>query len=120
MLTAHERVQLKTLGYWPDEVDDMRLEVAARVLEKRTARPFGERPMPSAWRRSSSDRGTGSSSRVFRGFAVLALALAAGWATNGWLPQPLRRSFGALSGLSRKASDFPRPSSQRRGRLSMR
>eukprot|EP00931_Biecheleriopsis_adriatica_P069948 TRINITY_DN43753_c0_g1_i1.p1 TRINITY_DN43753_c0_g1~~TRINITY_DN43753_c0_g1_i1.p1 ORF type:complete len:142 (+),score=14.97 TRINITY_DN43753_c0_g1_i1:26-451(+) len=89
MLTAHERAQLKGLGYWPDEVDDMRLEVAARVLQKGTTRPFGERTMPSAWRRSAARRGTaGGLARAFL-VCVFALALAVGWMIDMLPFQPL-------------------------------
>ena len=46
------------LEFKPEEVDVMRPEIAAELIEKNMKRPFGDRPMPDQWKRDY-DGGTG-------------------------------------------------------------
>mmetsp|Transcript_145665 Transcript_145665/g.378858 ORF Transcript_145665/g.378858 Transcript_145665/m.378858 type:complete len:118 (+) Transcript_145665:161-514(+) len=50
MLTAEEREQMVELGYTEEEVTEMRVELADAVLKRGTRRPWGDSPMPEAWR----------------------------------------------------------------------
>mmetsp|Transcript_63466 Transcript_63466/g.122146 ORF Transcript_63466/g.122146 Transcript_63466/m.122146 type:complete len:131 (-) Transcript_63466:15-407(-) len=88
MLTAREKAGLLELGYRPDEVEDMRFEVVARVLQRRTRRPFGERPMPREWRRSSSQHGGVTVARPLLGSVMVVLLLVLGGWLSGILPVP--------------------------------
>eukprot|EP00416_Gambierdiscus_australes_P046117 CAMPEP_0171116920 /NCGR_PEP_ID=MMETSP0766_2-20121228/91371_1 /TAXON_ID=439317 /ORGANISM="Gambierdiscus australes, Strain CAWD 149" /LENGTH=114 /DNA_ID=CAMNT_0011579399 /DNA_START=1 /DNA_END=345 /DNA_ORIENTATION=+ len=90
MLTARERTGLQSLGYRPDEIDDMRLELAERVLQRRTRRPFGAAPMPASWRKSGVGHSGAAGCGPLLLLALLALALA--WLT-GRLPLPLPRTL---------------------------
>lgn len=38
------------LGYTDEEVTEMRVELADAVLKRSTRRPWGDAPMPEAWR----------------------------------------------------------------------
>jgi len=52
MITNAMRATLvDELGYSDEEVDVMRPEIAAQLIERGTRRPFGDRPMPDSWRR---------------------------------------------------------------------
>jgi hypothetical protein len=42
------------LDYLDAEVDVLRPEIAAQLIETRTKRPFGDRPMPEAWKRGGN------------------------------------------------------------------
>ena len=50
-LSSDERRELLKLGYKPDEVDTMRVEIATKLIAARTKRPFGAREMPDSWRK---------------------------------------------------------------------
>mmetsp|Transcript_10095 Transcript_10095/g.25883 ORF Transcript_10095/g.25883 Transcript_10095/m.25883 type:complete len:227 (+) Transcript_10095:79-759(+) len=50
MLNAGEQEQLLQLGYTPEEVFEMRVELAEAVLRRSTRRPWGDGAMPDAWR----------------------------------------------------------------------
>ena len=50
-LSSDERRELLKLGYKPDEVDTMRVEIATKLIAARTKRPFGTREMPDSWRK---------------------------------------------------------------------
>jgi hypothetical protein len=51
------------LEFKPEEVDVMRPEIAAELIEKNMKRPFGDRPMPDQWKRDY-DGGTGGGGRT--------------------------------------------------------
>ncbi|KAK3264932.1 hypothetical protein CYMTET_17774 [Cymbomonas tetramitiformis] len=78
MITGEMRSKLQNdLGYSVEEVDVMKPEMAAAVIEKQFARPWGNEPMPEGWKRSaagspSSER-RGSMQDVSRG--VLGIVL---------------------------------------------
>ena len=62
MITSAERsVLVNELGYSPEEVDVMRPDIAAQLVEKRTKRPFGTREMPEAWKRGGTPPGRNGS-----------------------------------------------------------
>merc|ERR1712129_435491 len=98
MLTARERAGLLELGYRPDEVEDMRFEVVASVLQRRTRRPFGDRPMPREWRRGSSRHaGHGVGRPLLGSVMVVLVLLLLGWLTGILpVPQSLESSIYAL------------------------
>eukprot|EP00929_Paragymnodinium_shiwhaense_P078077 TRINITY_DN40396_c0_g1_i1.p1 TRINITY_DN40396_c0_g1~~TRINITY_DN40396_c0_g1_i1.p1 ORF type:complete len:199 (+),score=21.04 TRINITY_DN40396_c0_g1_i1:90-686(+) len=49
-LTGAEQEKLFELGYSAEEVQQMRIEIATVVLERSTRRPWGDSPMPDAWK----------------------------------------------------------------------
>ena len=52
MITAAMREVLTTqLQFLDEEVDEMKPELAAKMIETGTTRPFGERAMPDSWKR---------------------------------------------------------------------
>ena len=52
MITNAMRATLvDELDYTDEEVSAMRPEIAAQLIKARTKRPFGDRPMPEAWKR---------------------------------------------------------------------
>ena len=52
MITSAMRATLiDELEFKPEEVDVMRPEVAAELIEKKMKRPFGNREMPDAWKK---------------------------------------------------------------------
>ena len=52
MITNAMRATLvDELEFKPEEVDVMRPEFAAELIEKKMKRPFGDRPMPDQWKR---------------------------------------------------------------------
>mmetsp|Transcript_55393 Transcript_55393/g.159276 ORF Transcript_55393/g.159276 Transcript_55393/m.159276 type:complete len:229 (-) Transcript_55393:47-733(-) len=50
MLNEAEQEQLLQLGCTPEEVFEMRVELAEAVLRRSTRRPWGDGAMPDAWR----------------------------------------------------------------------
>ena len=55
MITAAMREVLTTqLQFLDEEVDEMKPELAAKMIETGTKRPFGERAMPESWKRGSA------------------------------------------------------------------
>ena len=90
MITNAMRATLvDELGYSDEEVDVMRPEIAAQLIERGTRRPFGDRPMPDSWRRGGPTpaRGGGGVSGLLGnnlvrlallGLTALGLALANG------------------------------------------
>lgn len=92
MITSAMRLVLtEELGFEHQEVDEMRPEIAAQLIETRTKRPFGDRPMPEAWKRGGPTPGSGgrrgnSLVRLFLlGLVSLGVALATGKLTPGQL-----------------------------------
>jgi hypothetical protein len=92
MITNAMRVVLTDdLGYFDSEVDEMRPEIAQQLIDTRTKRPFGDRPMPDAWKRGSDVQGAGGKGgntlvRLFLlGVSAIAIALATGKITPGQL-----------------------------------
>jgi len=92
MITSAMRLILtEELGFEHQEVDEMRPEIAAQLIETRTKRPFGDRPMPEAWKRGGPSPGGGgrrgnSLVRLFLlGLVSLGVALATGKLTPGQL-----------------------------------
>ena len=61
---AMRAILVDDLDYLDAEVDVMRPEIAAQLIETRTKRPFGDRPMPEAWKRggehAAETRGRGA------------------------------------------------------------
>ena len=54
MITAAMREVLTTqLQFLDEEVDEMKPELAAKMIETGTTRPFGERAMPDSWKRGN-------------------------------------------------------------------
>lgn len=52
MITNAMRATLvDELDYTDEEVSAMRPEIAAQLIKTKTKRPFGDRPMPEAWKR---------------------------------------------------------------------
>ena len=51
---AMRAILVDDLDYLDAEVDVMRPEIAAQLIETRTKRPFGDRPMPEAWKRGGN------------------------------------------------------------------
>jgi hypothetical protein len=51
------------LEFKPEEVDVMRPEIAAELIEKNMKRPFGDRPMPDQWKRDYDGAGGGGPAR---------------------------------------------------------
>jgi hypothetical protein len=51
---AMRAILVDDLDYLDAEVDVMRPEIAAQLIETRTKRPFGDRPMPEAWKRGGT------------------------------------------------------------------
>ena len=69
MITAAMReILTNELEFLDSEVDDMKPELAAKMIETRTKRPFGEREMPESWRRGvmPERRGGGGILNFFR------------------------------------------------------
>ena len=55
MITAAMREVLTTqLQFLDEEVDEMKPELAAKMIETGTTRPFGERQMPESWKRDGN------------------------------------------------------------------
>ena len=55
MITAAMREVLTTqLQFFDEEVDEMKPELAAKMIETGTTRPFGERAMPESWKRGNA------------------------------------------------------------------
>ncbi len=55
MITAAMREVLTTqLQFLDEEVDEMKPELAAKMIETGTTRPFGERQMPESWKRGNA------------------------------------------------------------------
>ena len=66
MITNAMRATLvEELEFEPEEVDVMRPEIAAELIEKKMKRPFGDRPMPDQWKRDYDGGGDGGKSRGF-------------------------------------------------------
>ena len=66
MITNAMRATLvEELEFEPGEVDVMRPEIAAELIEKKMKRPFGDRPMPDQWKRDYDGGGDGGKSRGF-------------------------------------------------------
>ena len=60
MITNAMRATLvEELEFKPEEVDVMRPEIAAELIEKKMKRPFGDRPMPDAWKKDYEGLGAG-------------------------------------------------------------
>ena len=58
MITAAMREVLTTqLQFLDEEVDEMKPELAAKMIETGTTRPFGERHMPESWKRGGNAMG---------------------------------------------------------------
>ena len=108
MLTAWEKQRLAELGYHAHEVEDMRLEMAARVLERNLRRPWGKDPMPQTWRkpRGGLVKGGGVVGSLIRLAVYAGAAYAAYAAATGKLSGPPPRP------ATRKAT--PPPRKQRR------
>ena len=51
---AMRAILVDDLDYLDAEVDVMRPEIAAQLIKTRTKRPFGDRPMPEAWKRGGN------------------------------------------------------------------
>ena len=88
---AMRAILIDELDFDSHEVDEMRPEVAARLIETRTKRPFGDRPMPDSWKRGGpapggARRGGNNLVRLFLvGLIGLGVALATGKLTVGTL-----------------------------------
>ncbi len=66
MITNAMRATLvEELEFEPEEVDVMRPEIAAELIEKKMKRPFGDRPMPDQWKRDYDGGGDGDRRRGF-------------------------------------------------------
>ena len=66
MITNAMRATLvEELEFEPEEVDVMRPEIAAELIEKKMKRPFGDRPMPDQWKRNYDGGGDGDRRRGF-------------------------------------------------------
>ena len=66
MITNAMRATLvEELEFEPEEVDVMRPEIAAELIEKKMKRPFGDRPMPDQWKRDYDGGGDGGGRRGF-------------------------------------------------------
>jgi hypothetical protein len=64
MITNAMRATLvDELEFKPEEVDVMRPEIAAELIEKNMKRPFGDRPMPDQWKRDYDGSGDGGKRR---------------------------------------------------------
>ena len=63
MITNAMRATLvEELEFEPEEVDVMRPEIAAELIEKKMKRPFGDSPMPDAWKKDYEGLGAGENS----------------------------------------------------------
>ena len=62
---AMKKTLVEELEYKPEEVEVMRPEIAAELIEKKMKRPFGDRPMPDQWKRDYDGGGDGGKSRGF-------------------------------------------------------
>jgi len=85
MITSAMRaILIDELDFDSQEVDEMRPEVAARLIETRTKRPFGDRPMPDAWKRGGPAPGGSrpSGNALVRLFFVAVLGLGVAVATG--------------------------------------
>ena len=56
---AMKKTLVEELEYKPEEVEVMRPEIAAELIDKRAKRPFGDRPMPDQWKRDYDGGGGG-------------------------------------------------------------
>ena len=66
MITNAMRATLvEELEFEPEEVDVMRPEIAAELIEKKMKRPFGDRPMPDQGKRDYDGGGDGDRRRGF-------------------------------------------------------
>lgn len=54
-LTVEQRERMMDLGYSANEALEMRVELAASVLERGIQRPWGDQPMPRAWRDQTAE-----------------------------------------------------------------
>mmetsp|Transcript_66957 Transcript_66957/g.174224 ORF Transcript_66957/g.174224 Transcript_66957/m.174224 type:complete len:129 (-) Transcript_66957:118-504(-) len=116
MLSKAERSSLLDLGYSLEEANDMKLEVAATVLERRMRRPWGSAPMPREWRRGAAVPRSGG---PLGGILVLVAAAALlAWLTGylrpgPWEVEPVARALRGLGLEPRR----PRGAGNRYGRL---
>lgn len=112
---AMRAILIDELGFDSHEVDEMRPEVAARLIETRTKRPFGDRPMPDSWKRGGpapggARRGGNNLVRLFLvGIVGLGVALATGKLTVGTLlggaefgRQPIKKLSSEMKPKSKK------------------
>ena len=66
MITNAMRATLvEELEFEPEEVDVMRPEIAAELIEKKMKRPRARRPMPDQWKRDYDGGGDGGGRRGF-------------------------------------------------------
>lgn len=133
MSTAQEQEQLMELGYSEEEARIMRVELVSAVLEKRLARPWGDKPMPADWvdghameagfaeqtslpRRgpvASGDTGEPPMWAVALGTAIgVALAVLAGAASSSLLQAAQRAGQEEAFPEYSLRRDVPRPRSQ--------
>lgn len=56
---AMRQTLVEELDFKPEEVDVMRPDVAAELIQKKMKRPFGDRPMPDAWKKDYEGLGAG-------------------------------------------------------------
>jgi len=120
MITNAMRATLvDELDYTDEEVSAMRPEIAAQLIKTKTKRPFGDRPMPEAWKRGGSiERRSGGglfSNNLVR-LAVVAIFGLVGAVATG------KMSVGTLLGgqefgrkrLTKLSDEVKKPSKKRR------
>ena len=126
MITNAMRATLvDELDYTDEEVSAMRPEIATQLIKARTKRPFGDRPMPEAWKRGGPiERRSGGglfSNNLVR-LAVAAIFGLVGAVATG------RVSVGTLLGgqefgrkrLTKLSDEVKKPSSGRKRRKKSR
>eukprot|EP00793_Prasinoderma_coloniale_P001684 PRCOL_00003489-RA len=106
-LSSDERRELLKLGYKPDEVDTMRVEIATKLIAAGTKRPFGAREMPDSWRKTGArPRSKGPSVGALLCRVALFLGLAAGAVAGavalGLIELPQRQSSSRSRGGARR------------------
>lgn len=120
MITNAMRATLvDELDYTDEEVSAMRPEIAAQLIKTKTKRPFGDRPMPEAWKRGGSivrRSGGGLFSNNLVRLAVVAIFGLVGAVATG------KMSVGTLLGgqefgrkrLTKLSDEVKKPSKKRR------